>query len=94
MEERKSFSVPAPAESRATFPRTSWAKNWMPFPRWLARSPERNNFRWSIFGKRLLITGKRIIPTTNRGDFLTYDGNHWTEAGHKYVSEEMLKKFK
>ena len=25
--------------------------------------------------------------------FLTYDGNHWTEAGHKYVAEQMLKKF-
>jgi hypothetical protein len=25
---------------------------------------------------------------------LTYDGNHWTEAGHKFVAEQMLKKFK
>lgn len=24
---------------------------------------------------------------------LTYDGNHWNEAGHKYVAEQMLKKF-
>ena len=26
--------------------------------------------------------------------FLTYDGNHWTETGHKYVAEQMMKKFK
>lgn len=26
--------------------------------------------------------------------FLTYDGNHWTEIGHQYVAEQMLKKFK
>src|SRR5262245_7105899 len=26
--------------------------------------------------------------------FLTYDGNHWTEEGHRYVAEQMLKKFK
>lgn len=25
--------------------------------------------------------------------FLTYDGNHWTEAGHKFVAEKMLEKF-
>jgi lysophospholipase L1-like esterase len=25
--------------------------------------------------------------------FLTYDGNHWTEAGHKFVAEKMLAKF-
>jgi lysophospholipase L1-like esterase len=25
--------------------------------------------------------------------FLTYDGNHWTETGHKYVAQQMLKKF-
>ncbi len=24
---------------------------------------------------------------------LTYDGNHWNETGHKFVSEKMLKKF-
>jgi lysophospholipase L1-like esterase len=25
---------------------------------------------------------------------LTYDGNHWNETGHKFVAEQMLKKFK
>ncbi len=33
-------------------------------------------------------------PDNKPRGFLTYDGNHWTEAGHNYVSEQMLKKFK
>jgi len=30
-------------------------------------------------------------PENKPKGFLTYDGNHWTEAGHKYVAEQMLK---
>jgi lysophospholipase L1-like esterase len=33
-------------------------------------------------------------PENKPKGFLTYDGNHWTETGHQYVSEQMLKKFK
>ena len=33
-------------------------------------------------------------PENKPRGFLTYDGNHWTEAGHQYVAEQMLKKFK
>jgi len=33
-------------------------------------------------------------PENKPKGFLTYDGNHWTEAGHKYIAEQMLKKFK
>jgi lysophospholipase L1-like esterase len=33
-------------------------------------------------------------PENKPRGFLTYDGNHWTEIGHKYVAEQMLKKFK
>ena len=33
-------------------------------------------------------------PENKPRGFLTYDGNHWTETGHKYVAEQMLKKFK
>ena len=33
-------------------------------------------------------------PENKPKGFLTYDGNHWTEAGHKYVADQMLKKFK
>jgi lysophospholipase L1-like esterase len=33
-------------------------------------------------------------PENKPKGFLTYDGNHWTEIGHQYVSEQMLKKFK
>jgi lysophospholipase L1-like esterase len=31
-------------------------------------------------------------PENKPKGFLTYDGNHWTEAGHKYVADQMLKK--
>lgn len=37
---------------------------------------------------------KKNNPDNKPRGFLTYDGNHWTEAGHKYVAEQMLKKFK
>lgn len=33
-------------------------------------------------------------PENKPKGFLTYDGNHWTEAGHKHVADQMLKKFK
>ncbi|HEX7897980.1 MAG TPA: GDSL-type esterase/lipase family protein [Planctomycetota bacterium] len=33
-------------------------------------------------------------PENKPKGFLTYDGNHWTEAGHQLVMERMLKKFK
>jgi lysophospholipase L1-like esterase len=36
---------------------------------------------------------KKHNPKNEKKGFLTYDGNHWTEAGHKYVAEQMLKKF-
>src|SRR4051812_37609578 len=37
---------------------------------------------------------KKNNPDNKPKGFLTYDGNHWTEAGHQYVAEQMLKKFK
>ena len=33
-------------------------------------------------------------PENKPKGFLTYDGNHWTETGHQYVADQMLKKFK
>jgi len=33
-------------------------------------------------------------PENKPKGFLTYDGNHWTEAGHRYVMDQMMKKFK
>jgi len=33
-------------------------------------------------------------PGNKPKGFLTYDGNHWNETGHKFVAEQMLKKFK
>src|SRR5262245_41104440 len=37
---------------------------------------------------------KRHNPENKPKGFLTYDGTHWTEAGHKYVADQMLKKLK
>jgi lysophospholipase L1-like esterase len=37
---------------------------------------------------------KKNNPENKPKGFLTYDGNHWTETGHKFVAEQMLKKFK
>lgn len=37
---------------------------------------------------------KKHNPDNKARGFLTYDGNHWTEEGHRYVAEQMLKKFK
>jgi lysophospholipase L1-like esterase len=36
---------------------------------------------------------KEHNPDNKAKGILTYDGNHWTETGHKYVAEQMLKKF-
>jgi lysophospholipase L1-like esterase len=32
-------------------------------------------------------------PDKKPRDVLTYDGNHWNEAGHRFVVERMLEKF-
>ncbi len=37
---------------------------------------------------------KEHNPENKPKGFLTYDGNHWTEVGHQYVKEQMMKKFK
>ena len=37
---------------------------------------------------------KEHNPDNKPSGLLTYDGNHWTEAGHKLVAERMLAKFK
>jgi len=44
--------------------------------------------------KAFIAYWKTNNPENKPKGFLTYDGNHWTEAGHKYVAEQMLKKFK
>lgn len=44
--------------------------------------------------KAFLEYWKTHNPENKPRGFLTYDGNHWTEAGHQYVAEQMLKKFK
>jgi len=37
---------------------------------------------------------KKNNPDNKPSGFLTYDGNHFNDAGHKFVAEQMLKKFK
>jgi len=33
-------------------------------------------------------------PDNKPGGILTYDGNHFNDAGHRFVAEQMLKMFK
>jgi lysophospholipase L1-like esterase len=44
--------------------------------------------------KAFLEYWKKHNPENQPKGFLTYDGNHWTEAGHRYVADQMLQKFK
>jgi lysophospholipase L1-like esterase len=44
--------------------------------------------------KAFLEFWKKNNPENKPKGFLTYDGNHWTEAGHAFVAEQMLKKLK
>ncbi len=37
---------------------------------------------------------KKNNPDNKPSGILTYDGNHFNDAGHKFVAEQMLKKFK
>jgi isoamyl acetate esterase len=37
---------------------------------------------------------KRNNPDNKPSGILTYDGNHFNDAGHQFVAEQMLKKFK
>jgi lysophospholipase L1-like esterase len=37
---------------------------------------------------------KRNNPDNKGSGILTYDGNHFNDAGHEFVAEQMLKKFK
>ena len=37
---------------------------------------------------------KKNNPDNKANGILTYDGNHWNDAGNKFVAEQMLTKFK
>jgi len=37
---------------------------------------------------------KKNNPENKPNGILSYDGNHWNDAGHQFVAEQMLKKFK
>jgi hypothetical protein len=56
-----------------------------------APRPSEGSFSQWRLGRGLVRTHN---PENKPKGFLTYDGNHWTEAGHKHVADQMLKKFK
>jgi lysophospholipase L1-like esterase len=37
---------------------------------------------------------KKNNPDNKPSGILTYDGNHFNDAGHRFVAEQMLRKFK
>jgi hypothetical protein len=37
---------------------------------------------------------KEHNPDNKPSGILTYDGNHFNDAGHRFIAEQMLKKFK
>ena len=44
--------------------------------------------------KAFVMYWKQNNPENQPTGILTYDGNHFTQAGHDFVAEQMLKKFK
>jgi lysophospholipase L1-like esterase len=44
--------------------------------------------------KAFLANWKKNNPDNKPKGILTYDGNHFNDAGHQFVAEQMLKKFK
>jgi lysophospholipase L1-like esterase len=44
--------------------------------------------------KAFIENWEKTNPDKKPNGILTYDGNHWNETGHKFVAEQMLKKFK
>lgn len=44
--------------------------------------------------KAFLEHWKKNNPENKASGILTYDGNHFNQAGHQFVAEQMLKKFK
>jgi lysophospholipase L1-like esterase len=44
--------------------------------------------------KAFIENWEKTNPDKKTKGILTYDGNHWNETGHKFVAEQMLKKFK
>jgi lysophospholipase L1-like esterase len=44
--------------------------------------------------KAFVANWKKNNPDNKPSNILTYDGNHFNDAGHQFVAEQMLKKFK
>lgn len=55
----------------------------------LAKNVPLNDLR-----KAFVAHWKKNNPDNKANGILTYDGNHFNDAGHRFVAEQMLKKFK
>jgi lysophospholipase L1-like esterase len=55
---------------------------------------EKKNVPLNDLRKAFVEYWKKNNPENKASGILTYDGNHFNDAGHKFVAEQMLKKFK
>ena len=46
------------------------------------------------FNKAFVAHWKTHNPENRASGILTYDGNHFNDAGHRFVAQQMLKMFK
>src|SRR5207237_9287464 len=52
------------------------------------------NVPYNDLRKAFVAHWKKNNPDNKGNGILTYDGNHFNDAGHQFVAEQMLKKFK
>ena len=52
------------------------------------------NVPFNDLRKAFVAHWKANNPENKANGILTYDGNHWNDAGHRFVAEQMLKRFK
>jgi len=52
------------------------------------------NVPFNDLRKAFVAYWKANNPENKANGILTYDGNHWNDAGHRFVAEQMLKRFK
>jgi lysophospholipase L1-like esterase len=55
---------------------------------------EKKNVPLNDLRKAFVEYWKKNNPENKASGILTYDGNHFNDAGHRFVAEQMLKKFK
>jgi lysophospholipase L1-like esterase len=52
------------------------------------------NVPYNDLRKAFVAYWKANNPENKGSGILTYDGNHWNDTGHRFVAEQMLKRFK